>query len=573
MNLLQRFRLLFALAGAVAALSAPPVQAELAGAYLAARSADRASDYTASRDYLTRALVEDPANPILVEGLMNALVGLGDVAGALPVARRLQALGEQSQIAAIVLLSERVFKEDYASLLKDLSSDTPVAGPLIDQLVAAWAHLGTGSMAQALEAFDTLAKTQGVSAFGNYHKALALGMVGDFEGADALFKDPDNGLMALRRSVIAHMQVLSQLDRPQDALAKLNEAFGSEPDPEFDALRAKLTAQAAGDQDAKLPFTTVRTVRDGVADVFYVLAAVLQSEAAPQQTLIHTRMVEYLRPDHIDGILLSAALLESLGQQDLAIAAYDSVPLTDPAHIAAETGKVQALYRLGRKEEALTAMKALAERESGFLTVHIGYGDLLRREERHAEAAAAYGRAIDLIETPDRKDWALFYSRGIAFEQAKDWERAEPDFRKALELYPDQPDALNYLGYSLLDRNQRIDEALGMIERAVELYPESGHIIDSLAWGYFLTGRYAEALQQMEKASMILPVDPIVTDHLADVYWAVGRQNEARFQWRRALSFKPTDKEAELIRRKLEVGLDQVLTEEGLPALADRGKK
>ncbi|MFN3294318.1 MAG: tetratricopeptide repeat protein, partial [Gemmobacter sp.] len=131
----------------------------------------------------------------------------------------------------------------------------------------------------------------------------------------------------------------------------------------------------------------------------------------------------------------------------------------------------------------------------------------------------------------------------------------------------------NYLGYSLLDMNRNIDEALGMIERAVEQRPEDGYIIDSLAWGYFLTGRYDEAVVQMERASLLMPVDPIVTDHLGDVYWAVGRKREAEFQWHRALSFAPEEKDAKRIRRKLEIGLDAVLAEEGAVPLAERGRK
>lgn len=568
---MPRIRLLIALAGAVAVLPVLPAKAELAGAYLAARSADMASDFRAARDYLTRALAADPANTLLMEGLVAAQIGMGDAAGAVPVARRLSSLGAGSQLAAMVLISDTLRKEDYAAALADFQSGNPVVGPLVDQLLGAWTHLGAGSMAQALEGFEAVAEKPGLAAFGNYHKAMALALVGDFEGADALFAEPDSGLMALRRALFAHVQVLSQLDRPADALARLEEFFGSASDPEIEPLRRVLEAQVAASDAPKLPFDTVRNARDGAAEVFYVLAAVLQGEAPPQQTLTNVRMTEFLRPDHVDAAVLSAAVLQALGQEELAIAAFERIGPDSPAWLAARSGRVQALYRMGRKEEAITAMQALAAEVPDASSVHIALADLLRRESRYKEAAEAYGRALDLIPEPEPQDWVLFYSRGIAWEQAKEWGKAEPDFRKALELLPDQPEVLNYLGYSMLDRNERIPEALAMIERAVELYPESGHIIDSLAWGYFLTGRYEEAQVQMERASTILPVDPVVTDHLGDVYWAVGRVNEARFQWRRALSFDPSERDARLIRRKLEVGLDAVLTEEGLPALSERG--
>ena len=149
-------------------------------------------------------------------------------------------------------------------------------------------------------------------------------------------------------------------------------------------------------------------------------------------------------------------------------------------------------------------------------------------------------------------------------------EKADADFRKALELNPDQPLVLNYLGYSLVERGEKLDEALGMIQRAVAAQPDSGYIVDSLAWALFTLGRYSEALDPMERASILEPVDPIVTDHLGDVYWAVGRKLEAEFQWHRALSFDPEEEQATRIRRKLEIGLDAVLAEEGALPLDQR---
>ena len=559
-------RVALVLAGALVVLPTGPARADLAGAYLAARAADLAGDFTEAKEYLARALAEDPANPGLLEGLIVAQVGAGELGNAVPVARRLVSLGGQAQSASIVMLADMLAREDYAQVLADLDGNARVVGPLVDPLVRGWAHLGAGSMAAAMAEFGTLGSTPGLESFGLYHQALALAMVGDFEGADRLFSDESNGLMGMRRAVFARAQVLSQLDRRADALAELEGAFGLASDPELDALRAALAA-------GPVPFDTVRSVRDGMAEVFHLLSVVLQGEAPDSQTLIHTRVAEYLRPDHVDAMLLTASVLESLGQSDLAVAAYDRVPPGSPSYLVAASGKVQALYGLGRKDAAIAAQTALTESHGAYLSVHVGLGDLLRRENRHAEAAEAYSRAIALVSAPENRHWALFYSRGIAFERARQWGKAEADFRRALDLNPEQPQVLNYLGYSLLDQNLKIEEALGMIERAVAQRPEDGYIIDSLAWGYFLTGRYAEAVVQMERASLLMPVDPIVTDHLGDVYWAVGRKREAEFQWHRALSFAPEEKDAARIRRKLEIGLDAVLAEEGLPPLADRARK
>ena len=191
-------------------------------------------------------------------------------------------------------------------------------------------------------------------------------------------------------------------------------------------------------------------------------------------------------------------------------------------------------------------------------------GDFLRRDERYSEAKIAYDRAVDIYRENNNVSWVVLYARGITHERLQEWDKAESDFRNALTINPDQANVLNYLGYSLIDRGEKLDEAMTMIEKAVSLQPESGYIVDSLAWGLFKLGKYETAIPHMEKAAELMPVDPIVTDHLGDLYWAVGRQLEAKFQWRRALSFDPELKDATRIREKLRIGLDRVLVNEGL---------
>ena len=107
-------------------------------------------------------------------------------------------------------------------------------------------------------------------------------------------------------------------------------------------------------------------------------------------------------------------------------------------------------------------------------------------------------------------------------------------------MSPNHPEILNYFGYSLIERNENLEEALGMIENAVSQRPNSGYIVDSLGWGLFRLGQYKEAVVPMERAILLEPHDPIVNDHLGDVLWMVGRRREAMFQWQRALSYGPT---------------------------------
>ena len=548
----------------LAAALGSPVRADDtvdSGAYLAARIAESENDFRAAATWYGKAIIADSANPQLLDGAILAEIGIGDFALATEAAKLRKGIeGEPSQLAEMALLADEAKREDYAAILAAAEAGRDV-GQLTNALVAAWAKVGEGKMSEAVEAFDAVAKQKGFEAFGYYHKALALASVGDFEGADEILSGRAAGpIYVMRRGVFAHAQILSQLERNPEALELLDRSFGTAPDPMVDALRKRLQA------GEPIPFDTVKLARDGIAEVFFTISTALNGEADPVYTLLHLRIAGYLRPDHTDALLLTADVLEELGQHQLAADAYAVFPPEDPAFVTAEIGRAGALKSQGRADAAIEALQALTRSNGDIQRVHFALGDLLRSEERFDEAEVAYTSAIDLGIAAKSEDWVLYFYRGICHEQSKDWAPAEADFRKALELNPTQPQVLNYLGYGLVDRGEKLEEALGMIEKAVAGDPEQGYIIDSLAWAYFKLGRYADALEPMEKASLLEPVDPIVTDHLGDVYWMNDRKLEARFQWRRALSFEPTEKDRTRILRKLEVGLDAVMAEEAAAA-------
>ncbi len=548
---------LFASAAIVAAMTGmPAVAEENAGAYLAARSAAFARNYSEAAVWYALALEDDPTNVGLMEGVVQSQIGIGDFAGAAITGQQLIDLGQPGQGAPIAVLVKRADAQDFEGILADTSGASVSA--LYDQLTRSWAELGNGRMTEALQGFDKLAATPTLEAFGLYHKALALASVGDYEGADEILSGRAAGpITVMRRGVIAHVQILSQLERNPDAVALLDQAFGTASEPSIDALRARLNA------GEPIPFDITRSATDGLAEVLFTIATALNGEADDTFTLIYARAAAHLRPTNIEAVLLTAGLLEQLGQFDLAASTYAGVPADDPAFFVAEIGRAESMRKAGRAEASVEVLQALTRSHPDVLAAHVALADGLRRDERYADAVASYDAALALVPTPEAGHWTIFYSRGVSRERTEDWAGAEADFRKALDLNPDQPQVLNYLGYSFVDRGENLDEALGMIERAVAAEPDAGYIVDSLAWAYYRLGRYADAVIPMEKASLLEPVDPVVTDHLGDVYWAVGRTLEAQFQWRRALSFDPAEVDAARIRRKLEAGLDVVRAEEG----------
>lgn len=560
----MRFTLLksFVIAASLLVTTVPASAQGLAGNYLAGRAAASSYDYEAASIYYTRLLVANPSDPFLLESLVLANLSLGNMDKAIPIARRLDAIDDvSSQLANMALIADLSTRGRFDEVMSRIKAEEGI-GPLVDGLILAWAALGDGDMNATVAGFDAVAQEPGLAGFALYHKALAMASVGDFAGAEDIYSSEGAlGMQLTRRGAMAQIEILSQLDRNDDGLEILDALFGKDLDPQLRQVRADLA------DGKRLPFTHVRSASEGIAEVFYSLADALRGEADPDYALLYTRTAEFLRPDHVDALLLSAELLEDLEQYELATRAYRSVPADHISFHAAELGRAEALRHSGRIDAAIEVLEQLARTHGDLPIVHNTLGDVFRQQQDYARAAEAYDKALSMMTDPSDGKWFTLYARGITNERLGDWPAAEADFRAALELNPDQPQVLNYLGYSLVEKRIKLDEALGMIERAVEARPDSGYIVDSLGWVLYRLGRFDEAVDPMERAAALMPVDPIVNDHLGDVYWKVGRKTEARFQWHRALSFIDEDSAPEAdpdrIRQKLDVGLDAVLEAEG----------
>jgi tetratricopeptide (TPR) repeat protein len=537
----------------------------VAGAYLAARHADLSRNFPEMVEYGTRAIAQDPQNLDVLEGLIVAQIALGKLDDALPYARRMASVSEDNQIAALVLFGNALKKGDWDTAAALVGTKVSIA-PVIDQMIHAWIRIGQGKMSDALAIFDAMGEDAASHGFTLYQKALALAYVGDFEGAARILGGEDGALQLNRSGLFAHAQSLSQSDQQDKALELIRAARTGMSDAEVEQMIADLEAGKT------LEFTIIRAPQDGIAELLFAVAESVGAEGDQTGILLYNRLAEHLVPTHSGVLVLSAQILEEMGHHDLAIETYGRVPQDSFAYQHAALGRTDVLRRADRLDEATGELRALADTFPDTLRFRVALGDTLMQQDRFAEARDAYDLAIAQFEVDLPAQWPTYFQRAIAAHKLDDWPAAEAGFRKALELSPEQPTVLNYLGYSLVERREKMDEALSMIERAVAARPDRGYIVDSLGWVFYRLGRYDEAVEQMERAVELEPVEPILNDHLGDTYWAVGRKREAEFQWSRALSFITddtdlTELDPDRIRRKLEVGLDVVLEEEGADPL------
>jgi tetratricopeptide (TPR) repeat protein len=549
-----------ALCGLLAASALSPASAaSLSGAYLAAMQADFRDDYPTAVEYYARTLKADPGNFALMQNALVAHVALGDMAAAAPLAEQLAVRQPDNQLAALVRLAAATQAGDFDKAEQVLAGSGQVFNPLLAGLVAGWIEVGRENFPAAEAKFDAMTANEALTAYGQYHKALALAMAGDFVSAEAILAGDEKGPLHLTRSaLIAHAEILAQIGREQDALAMLNQAIdGGFPDATLVDLRDRL---AAGEE---VTFDQVTEARDGVAEAYLTLAAALNTDDTERVALLHARLATFIRPNLIEADLLAAELLEAEGQFALATKVLAAVPKDSPWYVTAEIRRANTERDSGDTAGGIATLVTLAETNGDQIEVQSALGDAYRADDQFPRSVAAYTEAIELIGAPQRIHWVLYYTRGVANERAGDWAAAESDFREALRLFPDQPLVLNYLGYSLLEQGDDYDQALDMIQRAVKGQPDDGYITDSLGWAYYRLGRYDDAVAPMLRAVELTPDDPVINDHLGDVLWKVGRAREAEFQWRRALSFGPAeDLDMDRIREKLDVGLDKVLAEE-----------
>ncbi len=528
-----------------------PVGISATGSYLAGRHAQKTHDYRTAAKYLTRALRADAGNRALLRRTFVADLADGKFSAAENVAQRIVDVDAGAPLANLVLAAADIkagrhkAAEDRLAKIKRRGLSTFVV-----PLVRAWVVAGRGDTAAAIAALKPIGKVSGFSILYDLHVGLLHDFADNAEQAEAHYRKAES---KSRRSTLRVVQALGSLymrtgqtDRARGVYAKY-----LQENPDSRLLLSAWDGLEKGKPEPRF----AASVRDGVAEALFNVASTLTQENAIELALVYGRIALDLRPDFALAKMLVGGILETLSRNREAIEIYRSVPETSPLWWSARLRTASNLESIDKVEEAIEQLRSMAREKDARSDVMINLGDLLRSEKRFGESVDAYDRAMKRIGKINKRHWTILYSRGIALERSKQWKRAEKDFVSALELNPDQPYVLNYLGYSWVDQGIKLERARKMIERAVQLRPNDGYIVDSLGWVLYRIGKYKDAAKQLERAVELRPQDPTINDHLGDAYWRVGRAVEARFQWRRALSLGPEPDQTSAIQKKIIDGL------------------
>lgn len=519
------------------------------GSYLAGRQALDALDTSEAARYFNEAAQSDWDNPVLVERSFIAFAANGEIGQSSQVAKHLVELVGQNELAELVVATEALKERRYGAAeeaLSTISQDTFTG--ITASILRAWALVGEKRYDEADELLAKLGDT-GLEDFLVFHRALMAEAAGRKDKALEFAAKAYENEPYVARMVEVYSRMLAndgRFDEAADVIASFEEQGLTHP---------LVTTVKEAVEAKRRPGVFTTSVQVGASEMFHGIGVALSRDGSKDLALVFLRLGYYLEPNADVIGLAVGLLLDSEGQHTASNAIYDKIPAASAMKPTAVVRIAQNLDSMGDRAEALRRLRNIVSTRPEDLDAVSVLGDLLRYDEQYTEAADAYTKALEITGGEAPADWRFYYVRGIAYERAKEWPKAEADFLKALDLNPGQPSVLNYLGYSWIDMDMHLDQALGMIEQAVDLQPQDGYIIDSLGWAFYKLGRIDEAVETLERAVMLRPNDAEINDHLGDAYWKAGRHLEAQFQWKVAKSVDEVGNVAERVGPKLLDGL------------------
>lgn len=517
------------------------------GQFLAGQAALRDGRTREAADYFGVASVLDDDPSVINERTFTALLLSGEVSRAAMMAPQGEDAGEAVKRLGVLTRVVELLATGKGKDAQALLNAEPIGFPhrQVAALLGPWAAAAAGDAEGAIVQ-PTLQNDRLVQYFGQLGQARLFERARRYDEAETDYKALTTSNTTAGLFILDHGAFLERRKRHADAIALYDQALAANP---VDAalLQARARAAAQGVPPA------APSLKQGAAQNLVACAATFASERQGQFAMAYLRLALRLDPDRDEAWMLLGDLLNQADDHPAAIEAFGRVPPTSVLRAAAQSKLAWTYQQGGDKARALEVARQVVARAPTDRDAQIALADLLRANELWDESVLVLDPLIAREAT--QPDWRVLYLRGIALERAGRWADAERDLGAALKINPDEPELLNFLGYSWIDRNERLPEALAMVQKAVAARPQSGAMLDSLGWAYYRLGDYRMAVEKLEAAVELEPGDPDVNGHLGDAYWRAGRRIEAQFQWRRVLSLEPDAKQKAEAEAKLKDGL------------------
>ncbi len=531
----------------------------ISGEYLAAEFSIKNNDLDGATEYYIKAFEKDSDNKQILLNIYKYQLLSGNYEAAYNYAQEYLKYEPDSLSALFVVVNSLVAKGDFnsaAGILSNMSENNKnIIG--IDQVILPfirmWVAAGTGSYDLAENMLDPHDNKPIVTqSFIDLQKGLLLSLSGDKEGAAAKFSNilNEKGVLPyhLVRTIGTFYENNNEWEKARTLYTRYKAQHKIIPQLEDDVIRISKKTPA------KL---YINSPSDAISEVMKEAARLLYNSNIYSEGLFYLRLALQLRPNDDEALMLLASYYEEANKYDKAIEAYNKINPKDDLYVTSQSNIAENLYKQGNVKEAEQRLKTIADNIKDKYIPLLTLADLLRKDGKYKEAIEFYTKAIEYLPSKEKIYWGVFFSRGTCYERLKDWKNAEADLLKALELYPNQPEVMNYLAYSWVERNENLEKAKEMLLKAVARRPDDPQIIDSAGWALYKMKKYDNAAIFLEKALETLPQDPVLNDHLGDIYWKQGRFYEAKYQWQRAIKYGPAESSTEIrLKKKILSGLE-----------------
>ena len=528
-----------------------PIQSETTvfSSFLAGSYASRIKESQFRSDYLTTAFEYSDFEVSLGQKAISSAIVANNLALAHQHAEVINKKDKNDPLSNFVLGYRALSQGLHETATQYLTRETDeVTISIMKGLLAGWNFVALGDIDKARGEFLFLEGGVYFQNLGQLQIAKAEGLIGDTDRALEAFKLVKDSGQLRTEYYLSKARFLISIDRNKDALLELeyylkenNLRGGSEIERYIKLLKSGKTKN--------IEKTAIQEAARALTEPSYWFFVANRSSDAGEILL---RLALDLDPNHDKASIWLGELLENTKRPSEALGLYLSVSDKSSYDITAKLSAANLYLNKKSDQKALNILQKLnIDKPTAVTQEALGRAYVIR--ENYINALPVYDGLIHKMTDQElNANPQVLYFRGICYERIGKWDEAEADFKKVLSIDPNHADALNYLGYTWIEKGKYLSTSLEMIQKAVELSPNSGAIIDSLGWAYYKLGNLKKAKLNLEAAVELSPTSATIIDHLGDIYWVIGRKKEAMYQWERALNYNPTKKEKNYILEKLD---------------------